>query len=523
MKSKKSASSSKRVTKAAPVKKTARAKKTTPPKKPVAAKVAKKIAAPAKTTKAPRAAKTAQTKTPRAVRAAAKALKPAPTAATARVSRVAPVVIAPIPSAPTKTPPPPKAAPHISPPPAPRVTPSLAPRVLPSPTPRRPLKIPPILLEGDASTPVKTSGPGSRYVLGPAPAAATIKPAGAELPESYGSRQLLLAARDPRWLYAHWDFTSEQLRACNAASADGHLVLRVHRFSLSGEPFLQIHLHPESRHWFVPVPYPASKYLAALGYYDRDQRWVEQAHSGATMTPPDSVAEEATVRFATIPIEIPFVQLLASVQAAVRTNQPLAEAVQQLRAEGFYSLPASEDVAGAWTPAQEKALAAVVSLDPDRRIWVGSVEVTELIRRQLENEASSITAAQFGLTSADSAPASPVTAFGAASSPGAPKPSRQRRFWFNVNAELIIYGSTEPDAVVSIGGREIKLRRDGSFSFRFALPDGQYDLPIQAHAADGEETRTAGLRFRRHSTYDGAVDAHPQDKTLHPPSASAVA
>ena len=32
-------------------------------------------------------------------------------------------------------------------------------------------------------------------------------------------------------------------------------------------------------------------------------------------------------------------------------------------------------------------------------------------------------------------------------------------------------GATEPDAAVTIGGRKIQLRKDGTFSFRFALPD----------------------------------------------------
>jgi len=42
---------------------------------------------------------------------------------------------------------------------------------------------------------------------------------------------------------------------------------------------------------------------------------------------------------------------------------------------------------------------------------------------------------------------------------------------------VIIYGATEPGAKVTLGGHEIKLRSDGSFSYRFALPDGKYDLP----------------------------------------------
>ena len=146
------------------------------------------------------------------------------------------------------------------------------------------------------------------------------------------------------------------------------------------------------------------------------------------------MAEDTAVRFATIPLDVPFAQLLASVQAAVRENLPLAEAVQELRAEGFFSLPAPEQFAGAWTPAQEKALAAVVLLDPARRIWIGSLEVTELIRRQLEHEISSLGAAQMGR------PSSPAAAFGGVSSPSGGQ-ERQRGFWFNVNAELILYGA----------------------------------------------------------------------------------
>src|SRR5688500_20153543 len=36
-----------------------------------------------------------------------------------------------------------------------------------------------------------------------------------------------------------------------------------------------------------------------------------------------------------------------------------------------------------------------------------------------------------------------------------------RKFWFKINAELIIYGATEPDAKVAIADRPIKLRPDG--------------------------------------------------------------
>jgi hypothetical protein len=83
---------------------------------------------------------------------------------------------------------------------------------------------------------------------------------------------------------------------------------------------------------------------------------------------------------------------------------------------------------------------------------------------------------------------------------------------------LIIYGATERDATVTIGGRTIKLRPDGSFSYRFALPDGKYDLPVVAVSADGTDGRAAELKFSRATEIRGEVGTHPQDPALKPPT-----
>jgi hypothetical protein len=99
---------------------------------------------------------------------------------------------------------------------------------------------------------------------------------------------------------------------------------------------------------------------------------------------------------------------------------------------------------------------------------------------------------------------------------------KQKKFWFNVNAELIIYGATEPDAKVEIGGHKIQLRPDGTFSFRFILPDGNYDLPAQATSADGDDTRSAHLKFSRKTNYSGEVGAHPQDSRMKTPEVANV-
>jgi hypothetical protein len=372
-----------------------------------------------------------------------------------------------------------------------------------SPVRPKTTEVPPILLEGDQPAPQPVSGPGEKYSLGPAPPAQHFETAEIELPDAYGTKKLFLTARDPHWLYAHWDLTREQQARLNLKSADGHLVLRIYPDRLEGHPLHEVHVHPESRHWFLHVERAGNSYAAELGYYSPVGRWMRIATSSATITPPDAAAAEAETEFATIPVEFPFARLMEIVKTAVCENVPLARAVEELRRGGHPELPrAASAPALPWTPQQEQALAKIVSIDQVRRVWMGSLEITELIRRKLAHEISSFGVSSFGVSSLSSP-------FGGG--------EQSKGFWFNVNAELIIYGATEPDAKVTLGGHEIKLRPDGSFSYRFALPDGKYDLPAVAVSADGTDARAANLKFGRETEYLGDVGAHPQDPALKPP------
>jgi hypothetical protein len=66
---------------------------------------------------------------------------------------------------------------------------------------------------------------------------------------------------------------------------------------------------------------------------------------------------------------------------------------------------------------------------------------------------------------------------------------KERKFWLVVDCELIVYGATEPDAKVTVQDREIKLRPDGTFTLRFALPDGKQVIPVKAVSSDNIEER----------------------------------
>jgi hypothetical protein len=102
-------------------------------------------------------------------------------------------------------------------------------------------------------------------------------------------------------------------------------------------------------------------------------------------------------------------------------------------------------------------------------IGKGSLEVREMFKKRLEEQ---ITSAQI----------SSAASFYR-------KPEAKKKFWLVVNTELIVYGATEPDARVTVQGKEIDLRPDGTFSLRFALPDGKQVIPVEATSSDKTDKR----------------------------------
>jgi len=366
---------------------------------------------------------------------------------------------------------------------------------------------PEILFEGDRPG-VRGTGPGERFALGTASPKEQFTQEG-ELPEAYGTKQILVAPRDPHWLYVHWDLTREQLHEYNAHSKDKHLVLRVTKPEAGNEPAGEVHVHPESRHWFVHVTEAGAKYAVELGFYGKTNGWTSVSTSAPAQVPPDVVSPETAAQFATIPTELALSRLVDIVKTSAENHLALAHAIEEIRLAGHPELPPVTDGSApkSWTPEQERALAQIINMKQLGRVSVGSLDVTELVRGELQHEYSSIVSALAGPGGISSL-----------SSPHGGAPAGPGEFWFNVNAELIVYGATEPNATVTIGGNPVKLRPDGSFSYRFALPDGQYELPVTAVSSDGTEARHADLRFSRGTNYVGDVGQHPQDPALKPPT-----
>lgn len=76
---------------------------------------------------------------------------------------------------------------------------------------------------------------------------------------------------------------------------------------------------------------------------------------------------------------------------------------------------------------------------------------------------------------------------------------RHKQFHFDVNAELVVFGSTHPDAHVSVGSEPVKVRTDGSFSIRLPLPDRRQVLPATAKSRDGVDEQTVVIAVERNT------------------------
>jgi uncharacterized protein len=74
-----------------------------------------------------------------------------------------------------------------------------------------------------------------------------------------------------------------------------------------------------------------------------------------------------------------------------------------------------------------------------------------------------------------------------------------RAFHFEIDAELIVYGATEPNARVTLQGEPVQLRPDGTFTVRFSLPDSRQIIPAVAASPDGVEERTIVLAVERNT------------------------
>jgi uncharacterized protein len=340
-----------------------------------------------------------------------------------------------------------------------------------------------------------------------------------ELPASYHHDTLFLTARDPHWLFCYWDFDWTRVPGGAFRYGVPMFFLRITRATGAEETTVEI--KPASRNWYVPVSMPGTAYVAELGYHNVEGTFVTCVRSTPASTPPEGLAEEsAPVGFATLPPEMSFEALLDLVRSQMVEGESLLQAVARITGEGAVAFRAG--MTPAWTDEQRRILAALLGDALIDRIGLGSAEIDELLRKAINERLHSESASALGavwqralyVPPGESSLFSGITSWGGSWSAQPFSVRMERGFFMHVNAEIIFYGGTHPDATVWIEGKQVKLNADGTFRYHFRLPDGDWRIPIIAESPDKAEQRSATLTFHRGTTKVGEVKDTAQPAEL---------
>lgn len=317
----------------------------------------------------------------------------------------------------------------------------------------------------------------------------------ADLPSGYGESRIVLLPRDPQWAYTYWDIPNEHKQELRRQGGQ-QLALRIYDVSDINIEYQSPHSIQEypadelAREWYIPVPVSDRDYVIDIGYRAADGRWLVLARSARVHIPPVYPSDWIEDVFVTVNFEedlrgktqYELVPPAKKIATAATANGNTGNAV----------------VNGNGNPIYDEIFGLAESTEAQR--VAGSIFGSQQALARPEQTISSyIFPSGVGMWAAPTV--SGLTASGAGMSgvgfSASAVPVRQRQFWLIADAELIVYGATEPDATVTIGGRAIKLNPDGTFRFQMSFQDGLIDYPILAVAADGEQSRSIQMKFNR--------------------------
>ena len=303
----------------------------------------------------------------------------------------------------------------------------------------------------------------------------SLKTIEAELPPaprpSAASTSVVFLPRDPQWAYVFWEI-SEADRGEALAAGASQLCLRVADVTgLAGgsahpHTLQEVVVDSHATEWYLPVPLSDRDYRVELGYRKGSGGgWISLAFSSVARVPALHPSEQILDQF------VPF--SLDTAPATLPTPMEPADAGLH---ERLYQTATAR-----W-----------------RRLGRGSEAFHELEQAGLD-------------TSELNASGAGIWASGRNDSGVGGVASRQRSFWLVADAELIVYGATDPAARLTIGGEDVPLSADGTFRVQVPFRDGQQLYPIEAVAADGEQKRNITLEFNRSTPED---NSNPADKAI---------
>lgn len=313
----------------------------------------------------------------------------------------------------------------------------------------------------------------------------------AELPAGYGDSRIVLMPRDPQWAYTYWDISNEHKEDLRRQGGQ-QLSLRIYDVTDIDINYQSPHSIQEypcdelAREWYLPMPVSDRDYVVDIGYRCADGRWLVLARSAPVRVPPVYPSDWIEDQFITInwEEELRGKTFLELVPPSKKAPQEQGQAQSRFDTAGN---PIYDQIFGMAQSTEAQRIAGSL---------YGSMQQAPIHEQTLSSYVFPSGVGMWAVPTTSGLTMSGVgmsgIGFGASMAP-----IRPRQFWLVADAELIVYGATEPDANVTIGGRPIKLNPDGTFRFQMSFQDGLIDYPIMAVAADGEQTRSIHMKFER--------------------------
>lgn len=276
-----------------------------------------------------------------------------------------------------------------------------------------------------------------------------------DLPGGYNENKVVFLVIDPGWAHVYWDLSFD---AVNSAHERGgkQLILRIYDVTdvmfngYNAHSSFDIQCPDASRSWYLNLATSDRTYVADVGYLTDRGEFILLARSNAGHLPLGRPSDIIADKFVTIPWDLDLSQL------GPELTRP--------------------------TPGVNLA-ETMFDLSGGPSMWSESVQRFGPGWDSTENPSSYLFSAEFSGRGAE----------------------RSKDFWLVADCELIVYGATEPDAAVTVCGAPIQLKPDGTFTMRFALPDGDHPIPIRAVNADGDMERSIKFDVTRETRVPATV------------------
>ena len=321
-----------------------------------------------------------------------------------------------------------------------------------------------------------------------------------ELPLEYGETRIVMQVRDPHWAYAYWEIPRIELKRLELEVgifefAHSHFVLRLHNVS---QGFSQeIKLSEHARNWYIYLESPQTVYQVELGMHSPTEGYTFIALSNLVQTPPDSVAERWAAPIAAEPVAvIEPEERLGGHEFVVRPESPGIARITEPEQVYFSSVSgdsiphpgSSELLAG------QKLVPPGMPSSADVAFVPGGVSSFEM-------------PSSFGMPSSFAMPTSPMpssadwTSAGVSSYSKNPEDAEDDDIFLTAAVEVIVYGRVKVGCELTFQGNPLRVRPDGSFSLRLALPfDSSHSIDLVATDPVTKNTRTikAAVSLKKH-------------------------